>query len=85
MAEQAENYAVTPQDWYKLWFPNVISLAYLANGSKIYYKNLLTNWDGNYEELLIHHRGWQESNRDILRNVKISLGHFIQIFICIFI
>ena len=38
---QAENYACNPQEWYGLWFPNQIPLVYLANGKKIYFKNLL--------------------------------------------
>ena len=43
VVNQAENYALTPQDWYGLWFPHeqMIPLVYLANGKKIYFKNLL--------------------------------------------
>lgn len=38
---QAEDYACNPQSWYGLWFPNQIPLVYLANGKKIYFKNML--------------------------------------------
>ena len=38
---QAEGYARNPQNWYGLWFPNLIPLVYLANGKKIYFKNML--------------------------------------------
>ena len=48
---QAENYARTPQPWYGLWFQGLIPLVYLANGKKIYFKNLLTDPDGDYIEL----------------------------------
>ena len=41
VAIQAEHYAVTPQNWYGLWFKNQIPLVYLANGKKIYFKTLL--------------------------------------------
>lgn len=41
VAEQAENYAVTPKSWYGLWFNGLIPLVYLANGKKIYFKNML--------------------------------------------
>ena len=47
---QAENYATHPQSWYGLWFDKLIPLVYLANGNKIYYKNML-NTDSEYEEL----------------------------------
>ena len=39
--KQAEGYAVHPQSWYGLWFDNLIPLVYLANGNKIYFKNML--------------------------------------------
>ena len=39
--QQAEDYACNPQDWYGLWFQNQIPLVYLANGKKIYFKNML--------------------------------------------
>ena len=48
--KQAEDYAVSPQSWYALWFENLISLVYLANGNKIYFKNMLVP-DSEYEEL----------------------------------
>lgn len=55
VAEQAEHYAVTPQNWYGLWCPNLIPLVYLANGNKIYFKNMLTDPDGEYQELTEMH------------------------------
>lgn len=51
---QAENYACNPQDWYGLWFPNQIPLVYLANGKKIYFKNMLQP-DSDYVELTEMH------------------------------
>lgn len=48
--KQAEDYAVSPQSWYALWFKNLIPLVYLANGNKIYFKNMLVP-DSEYEEL----------------------------------
>lgn len=48
---QAENYARTPQDWYGLWYKDLIPLVYLANGKKIYFKNMLVDPDGDYEEI----------------------------------
>lgn len=56
VAAQAEHYCVTPQSWYGLWFPeqSLIPLAYLANGNKIYYKNLLDP-DSDYVELNAMH------------------------------
>lgn len=51
VALQAESYSVNPQSWYQLWFPNRIPLVYLANGNKIYFKNMLTDPDGDYIEL----------------------------------
>jgi type I restriction enzyme R subunit len=47
---QAEAYARHPQSWYGLWFPDRIPLVYLANGKKIFFKNLLQP-DGDYAEL----------------------------------
>ena len=47
---QAEGYAVNPQSWYGLWHPGLIPLVYLANGNKIYFKNLLKDKD-EYEEI----------------------------------
>lgn len=51
VAKQAENYAVTPENWYGTWFDNLIPLVYLANGEKILFKNMLTDPDGDYIEL----------------------------------
>lgn len=47
---QAEDYAHNPQSWYGLWFDNQIPLVYLANGRKIYFKNLLQP-DSDYIEM----------------------------------
>lgn len=51
---QAEDYACHPQSWYGLWFPNRIPLVYVANGNKIYFKNMLQP-DGKYAELAEMH------------------------------
>ena len=40
---QAEGYSSHPQGWYGLWFDKQIPLVYLANGNKIYFKNMLTD------------------------------------------
>ena len=47
---QAEDYACNPQNWYGLWYPNLIPLVYLANGKKICFKNMLQR-DSDYVEL----------------------------------
>ncbi len=47
---QAEGYATHPQNWYGLWFNQIIPLVYMANGNKIYFKNLLKG-DEEYQEL----------------------------------
>lgn len=47
---QAEDYAVSPQAWYGLWFEKLIPLVYMANGNKIYFKNMLVE-NSDYEEL----------------------------------
>ena len=52
--EQAERYAIHPQSWYGLWFESLIPLVYMANGNKIYYKNMLIP-DSEYEELTEMH------------------------------
>lgn len=52
--KQAEDYAVSPQSWYALWFENLIPLVYMANGNKIYFKNMLVP-DSEYEELFQMH------------------------------
>ena len=49
--KQAEDYAKAPQNWYGLWSNNIIPLVYMANGKKIYYKNMLQDPDGDYVEL----------------------------------
>ncbi len=49
--KQAESYARSPQNWYGLWCQNLIPLVYMANGKKIYFKNILTDPDGDYVEL----------------------------------
>ncbi|MBR4332572.1 MAG: DEAD/DEAH box helicase family protein [Clostridia bacterium] len=48
--KQAEDYAAHPQSWYGLWYDNLIPLVYLANGNKIYFKNMLVP-DAEYIEL----------------------------------
>lgn len=47
---QAEGYAQRPQEWYGVWFDKMIPLVYLANGNKIYYKNMLIP-ESEYEEI----------------------------------
>lgn len=54
VAQQAEWYSKNPQGWVGLWFPNQIPLVYLANGNKIYFKNMLES-DSEYVELLEMH------------------------------
>lgn len=56
VAEQAEDYAQNPQPWYGLWCSNqqLVPLVYLANGNKIYYKNMLIP-DSEYEEISFMH------------------------------
>ena len=49
--KQAEGYAKSPQNWYGLWYQGLIPLVYMANGKKIYFKNMLTDPDGDYVEL----------------------------------
>ena len=53
--KQAEGYAASPQNWYGMWYPNLIPLVYMANGKKIYFKNMLTDPEGDYEELTEMH------------------------------
>ena len=53
--KQAEGYSIHPQSWYGLWFTNQIPLVYLANGNKIYFKNMLTDPYGDYIELSTMH------------------------------
>ena len=51
---QAEGYAVTPQNWYGLYYKNLIPLVYVANGKKTYFKNMLKP-DSDYVELSAMH------------------------------
>ena len=51
---QAEDYASHPQSWYGLWFPDRIPLVYLANGKKIFFKNMLQP-ESDYVELAEMH------------------------------
>lgn len=50
VAQQAEWYSKNPQGWVGLWFPSQIPFVYLANGNKIYFKNML-EVDSEYIEL----------------------------------
>jgi type I restriction enzyme R subunit len=52
--KQAESYAVHPQSWYGLWVDGLIPLVYMANGNKIYFKNMLLP-DSDYIELPAMH------------------------------
>ena len=54
VAAQAEFYSANSQDWYALWIKGMIPLVYLANGNKIYFKNMLIP-DSGYEELSAMH------------------------------
>ena len=54
VAAQAEFYSANPQPWYALWINGMIPLVYLANGNKIYFKNMLIP-DSEYEELPAMH------------------------------
>lgn len=49
--KQAEGYAKAPQNWYGLWCDRIIPLVYMANGKKLYFKNMLTDPNGDYSEL----------------------------------
>lgn len=55
VGKQAGGYSIHPQGWYGLWFNNQIPLVYLANGNKIYFKNMLTDPDGDYIEIPTMH------------------------------
>lgn len=94
---QAENYAVTPENWYGTWFDNLIPLVYLANGKKILFKNLLTDPDGDYTEIKEMHspkRMLQLINKTFLRDYCASInrrydnnalfGHHLKMFITSF-
>ena len=52
--QQAEDYACHPQNWYGVWFHDQIPLVYLANGKKIYFKNMLKP-DSDYVKLAEMH------------------------------
>lgn len=51
---QAEFYATHPSFWYGVWCNDLIPLVYLANGNKIYFKNMLIP-DSEYVELPAMH------------------------------
>lgn len=51
VAKQAEDYSKAPQEWYPLWFEGQIPLVYLANGNKIYFKNMLAGLNEEYIEI----------------------------------
>lgn len=55
VVQRAEWYSVNPQNWYGLWCPGIIPLVYLANGNKIYFKNMLIDPNGDYVELTEMH------------------------------
>ena len=51
VASQAENYTITPQNWYGFWLDeNKVPLVYLSNGEKILFKNMLIK-DSEYEQI----------------------------------
>ena len=54
VVKQAESYAIHPQSWYGLWVDGLIPLVYMANGNKIYFKNMLLP-DSDYVELPAMH------------------------------
>ena len=54
VARQAEWYSQNPQGWVGLWFPSQIPFVYLANGNKIYFKNMLEP-DSEYVEFTEMH------------------------------
>lgn len=54
VATQAENYSMSPRSWYGLWFDGIIPLVYLANGKKLYFKNMLEP-DSDYVEITKMH------------------------------
>ena len=55
VAQQAEWYSTHPQSWVGMWFKGQIPLVYLANGSKIYFKNMLSDLYGDYVEIPAMH------------------------------
>ena len=54
VAQQAEWYSTHPQSWVGMWFEEQIPLVYLANGNKIYFKNMLEP-ESEYIELTAMH------------------------------
>ncbi|MVM55809.1 type I restriction endonuclease subunit R [Gordonibacter urolithinfaciens] len=50
VADQAEFYATHPQNWYGLWLDGFIPLVYMANGKKIYFKDM-RDANSDYVEL----------------------------------
>lgn len=62
--KQVEDYAVNPQDWYGVWFNGLIPLVYMANGNKIYFKNMLEK-DSDYTEITEIH-----SPKQMLKIIK---------------
>ncbi|MDO5401256.1 MAG: DEAD/DEAH box helicase family protein [Eubacteriales bacterium] len=54
VAQQAEWYSQNSQNWVGLWCPNQIPFVYLANGNKIYFKNMLDP-ESEYIELAEMH------------------------------
>ncbi len=54
VATQAENYSISPRSWYGLWFDGIIPLVYLANGKKLYFKNMHEP-DSDYVEITKMH------------------------------
>ena len=52
--KQTEDYAVKPQGWYGVWFDGLIPLVYMANGNKIYYKNMIDKESGYTEITEMH-------------------------------
>lgn len=62
--KQAEDYAVNPQGWYGVWFDGLIPLVYMANGNKIYFKNMIDK-DSDYTEITEMH-----SPKQMLKLIK---------------
>lgn len=54
VAQQAEWYSTHPQSWVGMWFEEQVPLVYLANGNKIYFKNMLDP-ESEYVELTAMH------------------------------
>lgn len=62
--KQAEDYAVNPQGWYGVWFDGLIPLVYMANGNKIYFKNMIDK-ESDYTEITEMH-----SPKQMLKLIK---------------